>query len=85
MKKLIACIKSCLQAYRPDLTVVAIGAIVTCLIGSILTGDFSGTTLSLCLLLGGVSDLTGNLSACLMRCVKGNADDDSQKMVKVQI
>lgn len=78
MKKLRKCLARCLKAYRPDLSTTAIVIIVGCLVGAAVTGDFSGVALSLCLAVGGVSDVAGNLLVCLQRCMKDNGGDKSK-------
>lgn len=69
------CIGRCIRSYDRDRDVKTITIVVGCALASVVTGDFIGTTFLICLALGGVSDVTVGLSACIMKCVRHKRGD----------
>ena len=69
------CVVRCIRQYREDLGVKATTIIVGCILVAAVTGDITGAALALCLALGGVSDVTVGLSACIAKCMKTGGDD----------
>jgi ABC-type phosphate transport system permease subunit len=69
------CLRRCLQRYGHDLGMKATAIIVGCLLAAAALGDFTGTTLGVCLAAGGVADVSVGLSACIVKCIRSGGRD----------
>lgn len=64
------CVRGCLKDYGYEVDLKAITIIIACILAAIALGDFSLTSLAICLAAGGVADVTVGLSACIYKCVR---------------
>ena len=69
------CIGRCVRTYGRDLDIKAITIVVGCALAAAVAWDIGGSAFLVCLALGGVSDVTAGLSACILKCIRGRHDD----------